>query len=136
MNKVLKLGRMWWPTFIVLSAILWLTLAPHPVGDTEIELFPGADKLVHAIMMGGLAFTMLFDYARRGEWRYRRTINIYSAATVALICTAFSCVDEWAQGAMEMGRSTDPLDLAADIAGIITATLIAPPSIRKLLPRC
>lgn len=134
MNKILLFGKRWWPTALVLAAILWLTLAPHPVGDTEIELFPGADKLIHAIMMGGLAFTALFDYARKGTWRKSRKIKVAVASTVAIICIIFSCADEWAQGVMELGRSTDPWDLVADIIGIILASAIAIPTIHKWLP--
>lgn len=135
MRSILEFSRRWWLTIIVTAAILWLTLAPHPVGDNEIELFPGADKIIHALMMGGLAFTALFDFARKGTWRNIRKITPAIAATVAFTCIIFSCIDEWGQGAMNLGRSSDPFDLVADIAGIILAAAIAIPLIRKLLPR-
>ncbi|MDE6005996.1 MAG: VanZ family protein [Muribaculaceae bacterium] len=132
MQKFLEFGRKWWPSVIVLAAILWLTLAPHPVGDTEIELFPGADKLVHAIMMGGLAFMLLFDYSRKGTWRNFRRIPPRITFITAFCCIFFSLADEWAQGIMNLGRSSDPLDLVADIFGIIFASVIAGPVIRCL----
>lgn len=135
MRSILEFSRRWWLTIIVTAAILWLTLAPHPVGDNEIELFPGADKIIHAIMMGGLAFTALFDFARNGTWRNIRKITPAIAITVAFTCIIFSCIDEWGQGVMNLGRSSDPFDLIADIAGIILAATIAVPLIRKLLPR-
>lgn len=135
MRSILEFSRRWWLTIIVTAAILWLTLAPHPVGDNEIELFPGADKIIHAIMMGGLAFTALFDFARNGTWRNIRKITPAIAITVAFTCIIFSCIDEWGQSVMNLGRSSDPFDLVADIAGIILAATIAVPLIRKLLPR-
>ena len=124
----------WWPTAIVLIAILWLTLAPDPVGDTHIELFPGADKLIHAIMMGGLASAAMFDYRRnRGRKPYRPLSAI--PLIIIFICTAvFSGLDEIAQGAMHLGRSSDALDFLADIIGIIIAIFCARPVLNKIFP--
>lgn len=61
MIRAQKFCKEWWPTALTLSAVLYATLWPDPVGASEVMLFPGADKLIHAIMMGGLASAVLFD---------------------------------------------------------------------------
>lgn len=108
----------WWLSGIVLAAVLWLTLAPHPVPETHVPLFPGADKLVHAFMMGGLAGVIFFDM-----WRLGKKLTIPRIMVVALCVSLFSALDEWAQGAMGMGRTADLYDLLADITGIAVATV-------------
>ncbi len=124
----------WWPTMIVLAAVLWLTLAPDPVPDTGIELFPHADKIVHAVMMGGLASVVFFDYKRTAAHRKERLG--FRPVMIMAICTAlFAAVDEWAQGAMAIGRSSDFYDLLADWAGIILASLIVPPILNRYLQK-
>lgn len=121
----------WWPTALTLCAVLWLTLAPDPVPDTDVPLFPGVDKLVHAIMMGGLTGAVLFDWQRAEPGKESR-LSWRTVLVVALVMLVFSAVDEWAQGAMALGRSTDPLDFAADAAGIAVASLAAPPLIGRI----
>ena len=110
----------WWPTALVAAAILWLTLAPHPVPETQIELFEGADKVVHAIMFFALAFALIFDL-----WIGKRKVSLITCLYAALAVTAFAAVDEWAQGAMGLGRTSDLLDFFADCSGILLALLFA-----------
>ena len=56
-------------TLIVVVAILWLTLARSPFGDTPMPHIPGLDKVVHACMFGGLTFVGELDCSR---WRIKR----------------------------------------------------------------
>lgn len=119
----------WWPTVIIISAILWLTMAPHPLPKDNIQLFPGADKLVHALMMGALAGTALYDFSRRGAWHIG-SVSISVIISVGLAVILFSALDEWAQGAMGIGRSADIYDFLADIAGILIVCIIAILTIR------
>ena len=131
MLKISEFLKTWWPTGLVLAVILWLTLAPHPMGDTQIELFPGADKLVHGIMMGGLALAAMFDYRRNAGGPFRR----FSPPVLILIFIStgfFSCLDEWAQGAMDLGRTSDPADLVADIIGIALFMTLGVPVLKKM----
>lgn len=122
----------WWPSAVTLGAVLWLTLAPEPLGEIEPPGFlgPYADKVVHFIMFGGLTGAIVFDIVRAGM-----RLDLLRKAVLVVAMTAFAAADEWAQGAMHIGRTADILDLAADTAGILTAIVIAPPLCRHLLHR-
>lgn len=104
----------WLFSIVTLVAIAWLTLAPQPFGETDIPLFPGADKVAHACMFGGLVFAFLFDRIRKSNWR--------RPSFLAIICAIFAASSlgllvEILQGAMGCGRSFDWLDFFADTAG-------------------
>lgn len=120
--------RKYWPSLLVFAAVCWLTLSPEPTGKVHIELFEGADKVVHACMMGGLTAIILFDLWRRDKHMPSKLEMLW----VAISMVVFSALDEWAQGAMGMGRTSDPYDLLADIIGIILA-LLATPSLLHLM---
>lgn len=118
----LKFLPVWVPTALILGAILWLTLAPQPTPDLDIPLFPGIDKVAHALMFFALALTLWFDCGRRGHiWRS-------PAPRICLLCAAASLATgiliEWLQRAMGLGRSFEWLDMAADSAGCLLALLL------------
>lgn len=108
----------WLLSIICFLAICWLTLAPQPLGDNEIPLFPGADKIVHAIMFGGFTFCIIVDWCRRRNWPpYPATIKVCLLAPI-LPCL-MGIATELLQDSMQMGRSGDEWDLVSDIAGAI-----------------
>ncbi len=116
LNKIPK----WGLTALCAAAICWLTLAPHPLGDTEIPLFPGADKICHSIMFGGLTWCILLDW-QRWNWKIPcKTEYITAIAASAL----FGIATEWLQGTTRMGRSYDSLDFYADAMGALFFGLI------------
>ena len=98
-----------------------------------IPLIPHIDKLIHAIMFGGLAGALAFDYERTGS-RQR------PEPRVMLICCAISLAFggaiELLQGAMGLGRGADWWDFAADTAGVAVAYFTAPPAIKAVLAHC
>lgn len=103
-------------TAVCIIAILWLTLASKPLGDNDIQLFPHADKVAHAIMFGGFAFCILIDCMRKHNWE-RCTWRV---GIVAVICSvSLGIITEILQQSMHIGRSGDPIDLLADSAGAI-----------------
>ena len=118
--KNVKLFFEWLPkwtlTGVCLAVILWLTLAAKPLGDNDLPLFPGADKVVHAIMFGGFTFCIIMDRMRKDGWR-RCTIKM--AATAAIASIMLGVLTEIGQEAMHIGRSGDLLDLASDAAGAV-----------------
>lgn len=116
-------------SLLTVGLILWLTLAPQPMGELEVPLFPGADKAVHAIMFGFLTWMLYID---SGKVRH----HVPSARTTLLcaICsTLFGFLIEWLQKAMAMGRSPEVADMFADASGALVA-LILILSLRHRLP--
>lgn len=117
-------------TVVVSVLILYLTLVPKPLPDTDLELFPHADKVVHGIMFGALAGALALDRARR------RGIDRLTPRFLA-VCFVASTVAggaiELIQGGMAMGRGCDVWDFAADAAGALLAVLVVRSVARWLL---
>ena len=105
------------PWILVLSAILYLTLAPHPLGEEELPLFPGADKIAHFIMFGVLTGAFIYD-----RWRFDIAITMRTAI-IAALCSAFIGIGvEALQSLMDLGRSgNDTADAVANALGAFTA---------------
>lgn len=101
---------------ITVALILWLTLAPHPTGDLEIPLFPGADKIVHGIMFVFLSIIVLLDIMKHRDWQ---PLGLVTVSVVSLLCAVFGIGIEIAQRAMGLGRSFEILDILADMAGAV-----------------
>lgn len=118
---------------IVFAAILWLTLAPQPLPDTEISLFEHADKVVHALMFGGMVFAMVFDVRL---WCYRQRKVCDDKKTVLMISIVVSIyggVVELLQTAMCLGRGGDIVDFFADIIGVVMSVYLSPRVVAWLL---
>lgn len=120
-RSILSAFPAWFFTILVSALILWLTLAPHPVGKLSVSLFPGSDKVVHAIMFGALTGAILLDRERFREWR----VSAWGFTAVAIIIGAGAGIAiEFAQRAMGIGRSFDVADMLADFVGaFITGVL-------------
>lgn len=113
----------WILTAVCALAIAWLTLAPHPIGDVEVPLFPGADKLVHGIMFGGLGLCIVLDWMRRdGRWHAFSWRGWFVAGVVASLA---GLGVEYCQLGMEMGRSFEWADWGADTVGAFVLPLLA-----------
>lgn len=104
----------WLFTVLTILLILWLTLTPDPLGEDAPSLFPGADKLVHAIMFGFLTTMIMLDRQRRNHWRELGEKFIISSA---IISTLFGILIEVLQLEMDMGRGFEVADMAADAIG-------------------
>lgn len=107
-------------SLLTLALILWLTLAPHPVGDNDLPLFPGADKLVHAIMFGFLSWMFCIDVCKMRQ----RPPGVCAIAVCAVSAGVIGAIIEFGQQFMGLGRSMENADLIADIAGALLAFLI------------
>lgn len=128
------LGRFlvrYWPSLCVVGVIMYATFNSDPLADVDVPLFPGADKLIHAIMFGGLAGAVAFDYQRAD-----RTLNRLTRSAMLAICggcAVAGVLDEIAQATLTAERSGDILDWFADCGGIVVAYFTAPSAIRKVL---
>lgn len=120
-GKLWKLLPAWFPTLLTVAAVLWLTLAPHPTGEFEPELFPGADKAVHALMFGWLALMVFIDRVRL-DGKHAPRIRFFVVADLFVIL--LGGIIEILQGLMELGRSADFSDFLADAAGAATVLLL------------
>jgi hypothetical protein len=89
-----------WCFGLVVLLSLAVLFGPSTVGD---PVFPGADKVVHLTLFALLAGT--------ARWRFGG-----SAAALGLV-VAYAPVSELVQGTLLSGRSGDPLDVVADLAG-------------------
>lgn len=108
-------------TAVMLIAIGWLTLAPRPLGETHVQLFPGADKWAHAILFGAFTIALLADRQRFSDWK---RVTTAFALTAVAIATALGVGVEFLQRAMNIGRSFDVTDMIADFGGSILAALL------------
>lgn len=129
-SRISHVLRSFWPTGLTLLLVLWLTLAPDPLPEDTPELFPGVDKLVHAVMMGGITGAIIFDIKRTTA--RQKKIPVRTIVIVCLAVAAFSFADEVAQSLMGIGRSGDVFDFLADCAGIAIARVTAPPLVNWL----
>lgn len=129
--KIRKL-RWYWPSALVVLVIIYATWLPQPLPDSDMPSIPHIDKLIHAVMMGGLAAALMFDYYRSSP---HRRLTFRHIVRFTLIAAAFSVIDEFVQGILPIGRPSDTLDLLADWLGCIIAALTAPPAIRAVVKR-
>ena len=108
-------------SLLTIAAILWLTLAPKPLGENPPPLFPGADKIAHGLMFGGLTAMMLLDWQRIHQWD-RVTIGMSTlyATAVAIFGVFIECV----QNMMGMGRGFEWWDIVADTVGAFVVALV------------
>ncbi len=114
-------------TVIVELTILYLTLWPDPLPDSDIKLFPHADKVIHFLMFGGLAGMTCLDTA---VWR-RGNISQLTIVVIAIMSALMGGIIELLQDWMGYGRSAEWLDLIADSAGAFTGAAVAYFLIRK-----
>lgn len=116
-NKLRKiLGRI--PPFLLSGvtfvAILWLTLSPRPFGSLETPLFPGADKIVHALMFGFLTLMLALDTYRKGKFH---PLSPSLPTLFALASTILGILIEYLQKWLNSGRAFEYSDMVADGCG-------------------
>ncbi len=120
----------WWPSLLTFAVIIYATLFPDPVWPDDAPAIPGLDKIIHAIMFGGLAGAFAFDYARKKpRQKPGRRVMVY----MCLVSLAFGGLIELLQTAMHIGRSGDWCDFIADAVGVAVAFVSAPPAVALVL---
>lgn len=133
MKRIIQILPPWTLTIVVSLLILYLTLVPKPLPEVDIPMFPGADKLVHAIMFGSLTGALGLDLARgRGGLdglTPRRLVGF------AIIATLAGGIIELLQAWMNLGRGCEIWDLVADGAGAVIAACVTRPVAGWLVSR-
>jgi VanZ family protein len=82
---------------------------------------PGvSDKTLHVVAYGGLALLSLRALAG-GAWRGVTRWTLIGCCAIALL---YGVKDEWQQS-YTPGRTADPMDLVADLAGAVIAASAA-----------
>jgi VanZ family protein len=113
--------RLWAPPAIYAIAIFALSSIPNPPAP------PGAvtDKHLHALLYAGLALLVLRALAAGDASR----VTAVRALGAAAIASAYGVTDELHQWFVP-GRVVDALDLLANAAGALVATLLARVGVR------
>lgn len=106
---------------VAVVLLLWLTLSPQPLPETDIPLFPGADKLAHLLMFGGVAWGVAADITAHNAHCEVRRVAWAVAVGVFLLGGVIECMQQW----MELGRSGDVADWISDGAGAFLGALAA-----------
>ena len=101
---------------VTVALILWLTLAPHPTGDLDLPLFPGADKVVHIVMFGFLTFVVLLELMKKKHWV---PLPLPLIGIISFIIALFGIGIEVLQMKMGLGRTFEVLDILADTGGAV-----------------
>jgi len=122
--------KKYWPTMVCVAVVLYATLTADPMDGTDLSFIPYFDKVIHAVMFGGLAGAAAFDWQRAHR---DRSVAGRVMAVICLLCAVFGGLDEIAQATITDVRSGDFFDLAADIIGIAVAFFAAPPAVRGVL---
>lgn len=107
----LRLLPAWVFTALVTAAVLWLTLAPEPIGHGNMPPIPGLDKFAHFMMFGGLQVAVCTDL-----WLTHR-LSLRTMLIAACLVSLFGGGIELLQGWMPYGRGAQLSDWVADIAG-------------------
>lgn len=113
---------------IVLTVILYLTLAPHPFGDNNLSLFPNSDKIAHFVLFGFFSSALVFD-----EWRRNFIINYRQVCIIGFISCFSGGIIELLQEFMGLGRTGDLIDFIADAAGAFSMAFLSSYICRKWL---
>jgi len=107
--------RFWFPVLLYITLIFTVS----SIQNLRVPAFPGlSDKLVHACEYGILGFLVV--RALRGT---TVTTTVPAALVAILLGLGVALADELYQ-AYVPGRMSDPLDFAADAAGLAVSALL------------
>lgn len=109
-------------SLLATAIIAYLSLASNPLDMGGIQLFAGADKVVHVLMYFFLAAVYLMDYTKFRLPHHGNT-NIELVLTATAVCVGLGM--EILQLMMpEQQRSFDILDWGADVLGAVIAFFV------------
>jgi len=97
-----------------------MTLVPRPLGEEELSLFPGADKLAHFFMFAFLTVILMLDRQRKNQWL---KVTTFFCVCMILLSSAIGVGIEFLQQAMGLGRSFEVYDIVSDVVGSVLGGL-------------
>jgi VanZ family protein len=124
-QKILKT----WAASITWAALVFIghAIPGDMVQKADPFFFKHFDKIVHFSMFFGLCFLLARSFSANGKGRIINAVGI-----AASISFSYALVLETMQSTWFSKRSSDPLDLAADFAGVIIAAFISFRRISKM----
>ena len=117
-RKILKRLPAGFLSGVTLLLILWLTLTPRPLGTIDTTLFPGSDKVAHALMFGFFSSMICLDRTRKNGFKPLSFLFIIASATISSLT---GLLIEFLQDWLPTGRSFESADILADTAGSFLA---------------
>lgn len=105
-------------TFVV---IIYVSLDNNPFEINQVQLFEGADKIIHALMYGFLVMVMIYESSK---FLYFEEPDFISYILLIMMSFLFSVSMELLQEIMEIGRHMDIYDIIANLRGIIIGSLV------------
>ncbi len=105
-------------TFVV---IIYVSLDNNPFEINQVQLFEGADKIIHALMYGFWVMVMIYESSK---FLYFEEPDFISYILLIMMSFLFSVSMELLQEIMEIGRHMDIYDIIANLSGIIIGSLV------------
>lgn len=131
LGRVAMIMPHWGWTVLTVGCVLWLTLWPDPLPESDMTLFEGADKVVHSLMFFGVYLSACYDISRR------KCINMPDKVAGVLVrinlcgwVMLLGAVIELLQPLS--GRSCELADFIADAVGAVTGLAVSGYVIRRL----
>lgn len=120
----------WWAaTAVYAAAIFVVSSTAHPFGVQRLP--PGVDKVIHAVVFGGLSLTVWMALRSSAP----RVSPIRLSVLALVTATLYGASDEFHQSFVP-GREMDALDVIADGIGACVAQgmLVMRPAVRRFAP--
>jgi VanZ family protein len=105
-----------------LVVLILICLPGEDVPETAFSAIPDFDKLVHAVLFGGIVFWFSMPFKKR-EMERQVKINLFIKLTIATVI--WGITTEFIQKYFITGRQFDLMDWAADSTGAIIAFFVS-----------
>ncbi len=106
---------------LVVLAIAYFSLWPDPVGEQEVMLFEGADKVIHFTMYFGATMVFITDMVK---FRYPHHVRANLSLALMMVAVTLGVLMEAGQLVMRLGRSFDVYDMMSNALGALAGFLV------------
>lgn len=114
----------WGWSAVTVAVVLWLTLSPDPLPDSDMSWPEGTDKVVHGLMFLGVYLSVCFDITRR-MWGKTpgRIVDKWARINLAGWVMLLGALIEIMQPLS--GRTCDLADFIADAVGALAGLALS-----------